>query len=166
MRLLHYSIGPLGTLRDQDQDSSPDTIKPSGLWLSVEGERDWKEWCEAESFRLNQWKVEQEVTLKDDALEPMFGGRKRGVLHLYSPACLDEFTRLYGKQLMPMSRHEWIDWPTVAADYDGLIISPYIHERRMSLLWYYGWDAASGCIWRPKRVVQSVGEPKPVTFGK
>jgi len=44
-----------------------------------------------------------------------------------------------------------INWPAVAEKYDGIIIAPYIWQRRLSdnpdHFWYYGWDCASGCIW-------------------
>ena len=40
-----------------------------------------------------------------------------------------------------------IDWKKVASKYDGIEIVPYQPKARMNLLWYYGWDIASGCIW-------------------
>lgn len=44
-----------------------------------------------------------------------------------------------------------IDWPTVAKLYAGIEISPYQYNYRLKsgFIWYYGWDVASGCIWRP-----------------
>lgn len=42
-----------------------------------------------------------------------------------------------------------IDWKKVTEEYQGIIISPYIWQRRLAphTMWYYGWDVASGCIW-------------------
>ena len=43
-------------------------------------------------------------------------------------------------------------WPGVAAEgWAGIEIAPYIWARRLDgpARWYYGWDAASGCIWDP-----------------
>lgn len=40
-----------------------------------------------------------------------------------------------------------IDWPKVAKRYGGIEITPYIYKARMTHLWYYGWDVASGCVW-------------------
>ena len=45
-----------------------------------------------------------------------------------------------------------IDWRKVAKKYDGIEINPMIYElRMMALSWYYGWDVASGCIWKPRK---------------
>jgi hypothetical protein len=41
----------------------------------------------------------------------------------------------------------YIDWLRVAQKSAGIIIAPYIWERRLHLPWYYGWDCASGCVW-------------------
>lgn len=46
-----------------------------------------------------------------------------------------------------------IDWFQVVRNFPGIIIAPYLWERRNSnrsnwdSCWYYGWDCASGCIW-------------------
>ena len=47
-----------------------------------------------------------------------------------------------------------IDWNRVAKKYQGIIITPYIWERRLTTTctWYYGWDVASGCIWDNKAI--------------
>jgi hypothetical protein len=42
------------------------------------------------------------------------------------------------------------DWVRLAKEYDGIEIAPYIYKGRFEILWYYGWDVASGCIWDPK----------------
>lgn len=47
-----------------------------------------------------------------------------------------------------------IDWPRVAAVYDGIEIPRYIYQCRLErgVIWYYGWDCASGCVWNLDRV--------------
>jgi hypothetical protein len=40
-----------------------------------------------------------------------------------------------------------INWNWVMGIYKGIIINPYLYERRYTYLWYNGWDCASGCIW-------------------
>ena len=43
-----------------------------------------------------------------------------------------------------------INWRTVAEQYQGIVINPYLWERRLDgpvSDWYYGWDCASGCFW-------------------
>jgi hypothetical protein len=86
------------------------------------------------------------------------------VLHLYSAMCLDHLTKTYGEKLYLGGRDNFPNWERVARDYDGVIISPYQFNRRMTLMWYYPWDCASGCIWRPTRVVQQVGPAEPVDW--
>lgn len=166
MKLSHFSKTPVTGLTDVKCQPTHDAIKPQGLWLSVDGERDWEEWCKAESFRLEHTKFRQEITLQPDVLQPIVGGVDSGVLHLYSPFCLDQFTNRFASrnELFKANELAWIDWVQVANVYDGLIISPYIWERRMSLIWYYGWDCASGCIWRPSKVIAQVGPAVPVDW--
>ena len=49
----------------------------------------------------------------------------------------------------------FIDWPKVAERYDGIIIAPYQWSRRLDgPMWYYGWDCASGCVWRARAVLE------------
>ena len=57
-----------------------------------------------------------------------------------------------------------IDWAEVASKYDGIIISPYQWSLRldMEMMWYYGWDCASGCIWN----ISAIKELKEVQNGK
>jgi hypothetical protein len=44
-----------------------------------------------------------------------------------------------------------IDWKSVGRLCDGIEICPYQWSLRMESEtgWYYAWDIASGCIWRP-----------------
>lgn len=41
----------------------------------------------------------------------------------------------------------YIDWKRVAEVYCGLEITPYLWEKRLESMWYYGWDCESGVIW-------------------
>ena len=114
-------------------------IKPCGVWFSVEGEDDWMRWCCSEGFRLGALTFGTEIVLKDDA----------NVLWIRTVEELDAFTREYrSREATVMGlRSDWIDWERVIAKYDGIIIPTYLWERRMSAMWYYGWDCASGCVW-------------------
>ena len=151
MKLLHYSDKPIvGEIKLPAGPRRSVDYKPRGLWVSVEGEYDWKWWCEAEGFRLDQLGVVQEVTLAPTA----------NILHLHSSEELDSFTAKYGEELYPgqhsSSLIKGINWRKVALDYQGIIIAPYIWARRMDLMWYYGWDCASGCIWDVKAIASIV----------
>lgn len=141
--LLHYTddsgMKPLASVAQY-----PDTTgigKPQGLWFSVEGEYDWKWWCEAEKFRLDRLKRAYEIRLTKDAR----------MLRISTAEGIDAVNETYGYR--PYSdrglKMMMIKWHQIARDYQGIIIAPYIWERRFGAdcLWYYGWDCASGCIW-------------------
>jgi len=115
------------------------SCKPLGLWVScADFENNWKDWCESENFRLDDLVYENEIILSPDAR----------ILTLSGPAGLDAFTAQYGETAYLLGFSETIiAWERVAEDYQGIIIAPYVYERRMELNWYYGWDCASGCIW-------------------
>jgi hypothetical protein len=172
MRLVHYAKEPLAaplTVRPQTgPDKQPDYFKPHGLWVSDDACPDnWKSWCEDQDFCLECLAYAYGVTLRADA----------NVLVLTSAAEIDRFTDTYEVNPIPGPRtlkvRFWIDWPTVREQWDGLIITPYIWERRNLLshngsgdaAWYYSWDCASGCIWQPRAIASIVpreeSAPKP-----
>lgn len=132
MRLLHYTSKPF-QFDAAKQYKDDEHWKPRGLWLSVKGEQDWREWCESESF--GDLSHASEVALKPGA----------NVLLIDTVAKLDAFNTLYGNGDNLSCRD--IAWSKVKAMHDGIIIAPYQWERRLTLMWYYGWDCASGVIW-------------------
>lgn len=142
--LLHFSTKPLDRVESMGVEVQCRDAKPAGLWVSVGAA--WAEWCVAESFALESLKFVTRVRLADDA----------NILTLADAADLDAFTDQYGvpDRTLAVARtlcHD-VDWMLVAADFDGIIIAPYCHERRHSLMWYYGWDVASGCIWNARAI--------------
>ena len=148
MRLLHYTEEEFELEPRKYSQRKPDwQNKPPGLWVSVEGEYDWKYWCEAEEFHLEGLKVSYEVVLKEDA----------NILHLKTPEQIINL-RLEYPWIKPQWRDEVgtklcgsyeIDWEKMMGKYQGIIIAPYQFSCRMhnDSCWYYGWDCASGCIW-------------------
>jgi hypothetical protein len=165
MKLSHYSKKPItmDMLFDVKEQKTHDCIKPTGLWLSCDGPQDWASWCAAEQFNLGSYLIKQRVELRPDVtVDAHDKARIHGsILLLSAPRDLDVFMARFGKAMYEGGRREWIDWPEVALHYDGLIINPYIYARRMQMIWYYGWDCASGCIWRPNRTIKSIGEAEP-----
>lgn len=145
-RLIHYSDKHLIEVYSvplAEQSSHRGGLhKPRGLWVSVEGENDWKEWCEGERFGCLDCATE--IILAADA----------NVLWLVGSTELDQFhaeysvvAYRYGGNLGVRTA---IEWPRVAGKYQGIIIAPYVYARRLEEPvsdWYYGWDCASGCIW-------------------
>jgi hypothetical protein len=145
--LVHYGPAPLGPLSRHIQ--SRPQLKPKGLWVSVDScENNWRDWCEGAQFRLNNLQCAQQIILQNNA----------NILRMASPYELDNFTSSYDitKSNSDCYRSDYyrIDWIRVAEHYDGLIIAPYVWQRRLELMWYYCWDCASGCIWNPDAIAR------------
>lgn len=136
MKLLHYSAEPFVFDPKREYAESNYGFKPVGLWLSVAGEDDWKAWCKGETFNLEALKHASEVTLKPDA----------NVLVIDTADKLLAFDAKFSRTADKLTIRN-IEWGKVKALYDGLIIAPYIWSHRLDLMWYYGWDCASGVIW-------------------
>jgi hypothetical protein len=172
MKLVHHShtrITEVISVPQLSQDKFRDIGdwgKPRGLWFETDG--GWADYCRAVDRKLGRFRYE--VTLQPDANILHIGTGKAfdEFTALYgagSPiaAMLDnliaEEPREDLKQLARDLRveryadgfpeHDAIDWPRVAAEYQGIIIHPYLGSRRMSRFgrWYYLWDVASGCVW-------------------
>lgn len=147
-RLIHYATKPLTEVYSipvevQNKHRSG-FHKPTGLWVSVEGEDDWKNWCEGGQWGLASLACAIEVVLRPKAT----------VLWLKGARALESFhteynyvAHHYGGDLGDRTA---IDWARVANKYQGIIIAPYVWSLRLHAPvsdWYYGWDCASGCIW-------------------
>lgn len=133
------------------------TMKPHGLWFSVEDYEDdqnWKTWCEGEEFRLGNLKYKHRVTLKPNNKVLVlstpeeivnFGLKYAGndVEDFYNSSIMKELGYPYEPYVYLLKFEDMIQ------EYDGLIIAPYEWSCRLAgqCSWYYGWDCASGCIW-------------------
>lgn len=141
LKLSHFSGERIRAVQPREPQGRR-ADKPVGLWVSVDGEDDWEQWCIAENFGLPRLAIRHRVTLAPDA----------NILHIDSVAGLDDLTRRYGSR---QSYSVSIDWKTIGALHDGIIIAPYQYARRLdgaASSWYYGWDCASGCIWQPRAI--------------
>jgi hypothetical protein len=137
MQLVHYSAAPVGVLQVIPQRD--EFFKPAGFWLSDDDcEPNWRSWCEAEDFHPHALTHVHDVVLKSNA----------NVLYVKTAAGIDDLSKTYKNA----EWRDWLNWEELRKDYDGLIISPYIWERRHYPLWYYAWDCASGCIWEPRAI--------------
>lgn len=148
MILSHWSAEPLGEVFAVEQSEMPN-LKPSGLWVTVDGDNDWPHWCEGAGFNLGNFKHRAIVTLRPDA--------KLGWIRT-APDLL-RFTNRWAKALRPDMAHlldisMFLDWHGIAAEYDGIIIPEMIWSMRLSheTSWYYGWDCTGGCIWNPRAI--------------
>jgi hypothetical protein len=152
-RLIHYSRRPLLHVRSVEQSRRADRgVKPDGLWFSVgDGEDGWRSWCASEMPHWLDGALATEVVLASDAT----------MLRLVGATEIDAFTAVYG--ILPhyangrtdlFTHEDAIDWRRVAEKYQGIIIAPYVWERRHELRWYYGWDCSSGVVWDAKAVAE------------
>lgn len=159
LTLRHYRRAPITFDREREyaQSDRGGNGKPRGFWVSVKGAYDWP-WYITVEHADNEWMpndrvgVEHEVTLSPTA----------NVKIITTVAELDAFTREHMTPVgephfsdgMGLSgerdlywRANYLDWTRIVPLYDGLIIAPYLWQRRLDYMWYYGWDVASGCIW-------------------
>ena len=146
--------------------------KPRGLWYACGSE--WIEWL---GHEMPHW-LEEGQNLYD--VRPRYStvgvaegyrGKRYvgGVLRITTDKEMEMFD--LGFHVTDMQ----IDWPRVASIWDGIEICPYQYSFRDIYGWYYGWDVASGCIWRPSgadgltllhsRVARSTPPRKPRGFG-
>jgi hypothetical protein len=145
------SDDPIRTRIDQREQvhvlaAKPQTVdfKPQGFWYSVD--EDWERWCRSE----------QPDWLEGHHTHYVFLGKER-LVYIKDVLELDAFHKRY--KANPFIHiglsTEYIDWRLVAAEYDGIEIAPYLWERRLMgppHSWYYSWDCASGCVWRPRGI--------------
>lgn len=146
VKLIHYTDAPFAIDPNRRYVQTVHS-KPDGLWVSVGP--DWQRWCDAESFRQDALTRRYVVQLPDDYR----------ALVINSADGMDAFTLAHGRAYPFLATafrdhppSDVIDWPTVSEQYDGVIIAPYQYRRRLELMWYYGWDCASGCLWNLKGV--------------
>ena len=128
---IHMSKSPM-TLnkKSYEQDIA---MKPAGFWYGFG--KSWIQWTKSE---MPEWsgKYIYEVIIKTG-----------NVLKIDTYEKLLKFNEEFSSQSAPGV--SFIDWANVAKKYDGIEIVPYQTKARMNynLLWYYGWDVASGCVW-------------------
>lgn len=118
--------------------------KPQGLWLSVGNA--WADWCGAHGASPAKYTTGDH----GPAVTQIVLRRDARVLRLAAPAALRRFTRTYSPDSFT------IDWTRVAKRHDGIIINPFQGTMHLELLWYYGWDVASGCIWHSRAVARLI----------
>lgn len=157
-KLIHYSRKPLKRLYSTPQVIEPD-CKPQGLWVSVDSA--WRDWCKENQYGVSSLVHQAQIELKPAAR----------VLRLESAGELDKFSKSFGQPYsyegFDIERVAGIDWRKIAGEFQGIMIAPYIWERRLSrhTFWYYGWDVASGCIWDAEAVESVTALPLEEAVG-
>lgn len=146
MRLYHYSREKLNF---DSEFSYPSLLfpsflcgiaKPAGFWVSPDVKEDWPAFAnttEAMHKRFKpRFRYKTRIHLRDGH-NVLIIRNNRQFLELE-----EKFTdRVEG----PFTR--FLNIEKLRKQYDGLIITKYFWEFRMTSDWYYTWDCASGCIW-------------------
>ena len=140
MIVTHWSARPLSMPLSVCKQSAPWVPfgKPRGFWVSDEAEYGWSAWCIDNEMSEKRLEFRSEFELMTDR-----------VLLITSADALDDFNREFGNAKEDTYGRLGVDWRNVSMAYDGIMITPYRDDRRLVFDWYYGWDCASGCIWRP-----------------
>jgi hypothetical protein len=160
MNCYHWSSDPVRLRRMRYlQSGSP---KPNGLWFDVN--ENWRQWCEATEFRLENLRYRHTVTILDssrilflrrakdiDVFTRKYGRNlSHNIRFLQSAEEIDVFTHKYGRDLsgdVQKAFSNYIMWGEVAEKHSGIVIYPYSRARSETYLWYFGWNCASGCVW-------------------
>lgn len=131
-KLSHYSQVQLKKIKSVPQEVP--SYKPKGLWVSVDGPNDWPHYLDGLDAKPGRYHYRIDLDFKN-------------ILQLCSRNDLKNFTHRYKKYAC--GEMFSIHWVAVAQEYQGIVISPWMNSFNLSLnlIWYYGWDCASGCIW-------------------
>lgn len=122
--------------------------KPNGLWYGINDS--WIDWCASEEMgwvhdHIHEVILDESKILKITNLDEFDDFEKE-----YGDVdpLLAKLERQFPGQMMSFRRGmETIRFDKVAEKYSGIEITPYLYERRLTSMWYYGWDCASGCVW-------------------
>jgi hypothetical protein len=143
-KLTHLSETDAGFIsKVYDITKASGYMKPNGFWYGVDD--DWQRWCESENYKVDEYKYIYEVDLGSCNILKITNRKELLKFHNKYSIHIDNF-------LMKPTYHDRssIDWSKVSEEYDGVQIAPYIWSERLNLMWYYGWDCASGVVWRMK----------------
>lgn len=128
-------------------------FKPEGLWLSDDAQpQNWPAYLAYATGDTLKRHRRYDVYLRPGA----------NLLHLATEDELRRFSRRYAligagplESTLAMQGYcLLIDWPIVAGEHDGILITPYQRNCRndKDTYWYHTWDIATGCIWNPDAI--------------
>ena len=113
-------------------------MKPKGLWYDID--LSWIEWCNGNT----DWTYKNHFELEIDESKILMIDTKQKLLN---------FDAEYSRKIDERISLHYVDWELVSKKYSGIEISPYRYDCRFNLLWYYGFDIASGCIWNSDAII-------------
>jgi hypothetical protein len=152
--------GPLVVKPAEQGASFDDVIKPSGLWYSFGDE--WLKWCLSEMPEwIDTWKTVRRIQVRESKILKITNEREFLRFETNRPVKLPpwmlEIRKLRAvRQSLEgdrKARNVYTDWGKIAEKYAGIEITPYLWKFRLTHLWYYGWDVASGTIWDPSAII-------------
>lgn len=146
-RFIHWSHTPGLDLSDNYDYSGyfKKPFKPQGLWLTDDSEESWQKWCEEADFGCGQCRIDLEVT------------EEANLLWLKTEDDILRFGDMYGENLSGVPNYKMsVRWGEIAERYHGIMIFPYQPSLRFDVPWYYPWDCASGCVWKPRTALRLV----------
>lgn len=122
--------------------------KPNGLWFGIGNS--WLNWMISEDFKYTEYNYIYELEFDKNKILKIDNENKFKKFE-------EQFLLKTDKKPLTLSYKTntfmgSIDWEKVSSQYNGIEISPYFYQFRLSHLWYYGWDCASGCLWSPKKM--------------
>lgn len=137
--LTHYTTAPFIFDPTRAYDRTEKEYKPKGLWLSVDSDYGWKEWCYDSEFRVKALKYCCVVNLRADC----------NLLILRTSQQILDLARRFTRPGNRNWDYPFMHWPSVVDKYQGIVIPTYDWGCRLDPVsrWYYTWDCASGCIW-------------------
>tara|TARA_Y100000389_G_C17408616_1_gene489536 strand:- start:649 stop:1170 length:522 start_codon:yes stop_codon:yes gene_type:complete len=132
-------------------------LKPSGLWYSCYDS--WYNWM-SEEIPDMLFKYIHKLNIKNNVLTDIRNKNKNKLLVIKTLKDFDLFTKnykvkTYYKDKGIIKEFIFIDWIKVSNDFGGIEICPYLNKRR-NILWYYGFDVASGCIWNLQSIIKNL----------
>lgn len=142
----------LDDFEDEDQKSGS---KPKGLWY---GHNDsWIEWC---SYEMPHWlhPYIYEIIIDDDQVYKITNVKEFEAFEEEFAGIPIEVGALFELELASLNldilSNYYIDYAKLSEKYGGIEIIPYLYEKRYhrNSFWYYGWDVASGCVFKKSAI--------------
>jgi len=165
---IHMSKAPIRKIKGASGQSDYDS-KPDGFWYACGDE--WIRWVKAE---MPRWKgsylysvtLDYSRILKITNEQELLAFTDEYGSYRDHSSPYDKARKLKKKSATKLAfekKYRYINWQQVAEKYAGIEICPYIGTQRLKMIWYYGWDVASGCIWDTSAVkgLKLLKGPKP-----
>lgn len=161
---IHFTPTEISEINDAKQTDCLIPNKPSGLWvIDREFSLGWLEYAHRHSLKSREWRFGYQIQLAEVA----------NIKWVQSRDDMRELSARYPYQhgegelpySPPLAFRYLISWASLAKDYDGIIVSPYMPwentgaaEAMNSAAEPYSlWDFPGGCIWR-ERAVERVAQ--------